>query len=76
MNNENPYQSPRETGEEPSRKLTSILSLERSLVLATFAGLLILNVFFDDPTAAAILSGTVLLSSVVAMTMVVLLRRK
>jgi len=75
MHRENPYESPREAGNERPQKLTSLLSLERLLVLATFAGLLILNVFFDDPMSAAILSGTVLLASVVAMTLVVLFRR-
>ncbi|MBX3413178.1 MAG: hypothetical protein KF708_10860 [Pirellulales bacterium] len=71
----NPYQSPNESSDPTPRVPGKLLSLERMLVLATFASLLILNVAFDDRTTAAVLTGVVLFGSVVAMTIVVLFRR-
>jgi len=76
LNHENPYQAPNESGESTPRERRALFSLERMFVLATFASLLILNVALDDRTTAAVLTGVVLLGSVVAMTMVVLFRRE
>ena len=75
LNHENPYQAPIESNDPTPRERGKLLSLERLVVLATFASLLILNVAFDDRTTAAVLTGVVLLGSVVAMTLVVLFRR-